>query len=71
MVNLVAMLNTKQDHALDELSKIRAEVAELHAERTTHHYQDGSSPTLSGFSTLTACRLMVALITAPLTARPR
>jgi hypothetical protein len=29
MVNLAAMLNTELDHALDELSKVRAEVAEL------------------------------------------
>jgi hypothetical protein len=48
MVNLVAMLNTKLDHALDELGKVRAEVAELHAERVAHHYQDGSSPTPIG-----------------------
>jgi hypothetical protein len=29
MVNLVALLNTKLDHALDELGKARAEIAEL------------------------------------------
>jgi hypothetical protein len=33
MVNLVVVLNTKLDHALDELSKARAEIAELRAER--------------------------------------
>jgi porphobilinogen deaminase len=43
MVNLVAVLNTELDHALDELDKVRAEVAELHAERAVHHYQDGGS----------------------------
>jgi hypothetical protein len=32
MVNLTAVLNTELDHALDELGKVRAEVAELHAE---------------------------------------
>ena len=32
MVNLVAMLNTELDHALDELGKVQAEVAELRAE---------------------------------------
>jgi hypothetical protein len=44
MVNLVAMLNTELDHALDELGKVRAEVAELRAECTTRHYLDGGSP---------------------------
>jgi hypothetical protein len=44
MVNLVAVLNTELDHALDELGKVRAEVAELRAECTTRHYLDGDSP---------------------------
>jgi hypothetical protein len=44
MVNLVAVLNTELDHALDELGKVRAEVAKLHAERAARHYQDGGSP---------------------------
>jgi hypothetical protein len=44
MVNLVAVLNTKLDHALDELGKVRAEVAELCAERAACHYLDGGSP---------------------------
>jgi hypothetical protein len=44
LVNLVAELNTELDHALEELGKARAEVAELHAERATRHYQDGGSP---------------------------
>jgi hypothetical protein len=44
MVNLVAVLNTKLDHVLDELGKVRAEVAELCAERAARHYQDGGSP---------------------------
>jgi hypothetical protein len=43
MVNLVAILNTELDHALDELGKVRAEVAELCAKRTARHYQDGGS----------------------------
>jgi hypothetical protein len=38
MVNLVVVLNTELDHALDELGKVRAEVAELHAEHATRHY---------------------------------
>jgi hypothetical protein len=44
MVNLVTVLNTKLDHALDELGKVRAEVAELHAECVARHYLDGGSP---------------------------
>jgi hypothetical protein len=44
MVNLAAVLNTELDHALDELGKVRAEVAELHAKCAAHHYLDGGSP---------------------------
>jgi hypothetical protein len=44
MVNLVAMLNTKLDHALNELGKVQAEVAELRAECVACHYLDGGSP---------------------------
>jgi hypothetical protein len=32
-INLAAMLNMELDHALDELSRARAEVAELRVER--------------------------------------
>jgi hypothetical protein len=48
MVNLVAVLNAKLDHALDELGKVRAKVAKLRAERAARHYQDGGSPTPIG-----------------------
>jgi hypothetical protein len=48
MVNLAVVLNTELDHALDELGKVRAEVAELRAECATHHYLDGGSPTPIG-----------------------
>jgi hypothetical protein len=48
MVNLVAVLNTELDHALDELGKVRAEVAELRAECAARHYLDGGSPTPVG-----------------------
>jgi hypothetical protein len=42
-VNLVAVLNTELDHALDELSRARAEIAQLWAERAEHrHLEDGS-----------------------------
>jgi hypothetical protein len=44
MVNLAAVLNTELDHALDELGKVRAEVAKLCAECAAHHYLDGGSP---------------------------
>jgi hypothetical protein len=44
MVILVVVLNTELDHTLDELGKVRAEVAELCSERAACHYQDGGSP---------------------------
>jgi hypothetical protein len=44
MVNLAVVLNTELDHALDELGKVRAEVAELRAECEARHYLDGGSP---------------------------
>jgi hypothetical protein len=44
MVNLVDVLNNELDHALDELGKARAEIAELRAERAAHHHQEGGSP---------------------------
>jgi hypothetical protein len=40
MVNLVVVLNSELDHALDELGKVCAEIAELRAER--RHQEDGS-----------------------------
>jgi hypothetical protein len=43
---LVVVLNTELDHALDELGKVRAEVAELRAEYAARHYMDGGSPAL-------------------------
>jgi hypothetical protein len=42
-VNLAVVLNTKLDHALDELSRARAEIAQLRAERVERrHLEDGS-----------------------------
>jgi hypothetical protein len=42
-VNLVVVLNTKLDHAFDELSRARVEIAQLRAERAEHrHLEDGS-----------------------------
>jgi hypothetical protein len=44
MVNLAAVLNTELDHTLDELGKVRTEVAELRVECAARHYLDGGSP---------------------------
>jgi hypothetical protein len=42
-INLAAVLNTELDHALDELSRARSEIAQLWAERAEHrHLEDGS-----------------------------
>jgi hypothetical protein len=43
-VNLAAVLNTELDHALDELSRARAEIAQLRAERVERHHLDDGSP---------------------------
>jgi hypothetical protein len=41
--NLAAVLNTKLDHALDELSRAHVEIAQLRAERAERrHLEDGS-----------------------------
>jgi hypothetical protein len=48
ILNLIAVLNTELDHALDKLGKVQAEVAELRAERAACHYQDGGSPASVG-----------------------
>jgi hypothetical protein len=43
IVNLAAVLNMELDHALDELSRARAEISQLRAERAEHrHLEDGS-----------------------------
>lgn len=44
MIYLVIMLNIELDHTLDELGKARAEIAELHAERTERRHQEDGSP---------------------------
>jgi hypothetical protein len=42
-VNLATVLNTELDHVLDELSRARAEIAQLRAERAERrHLEDGS-----------------------------
>jgi hypothetical protein len=71
MANQVAMLNTKLDHAPDELGKAHAEIVELHAELMERRHQEDGSPSLLGLSTLTARRPVVIMLMAPLTAGPR
>jgi hypothetical protein len=42
-VNLAAVLNTELDHALDQLSRAHAEIAQFRAERVERrHLEDGS-----------------------------
>jgi hypothetical protein len=43
-VNLTAVLNTELDHALDELSRARAEITLLRAERVERRHLDDGSP---------------------------
>jgi hypothetical protein len=45
-VNLAVVLNTELDHALDELSRARAKIAQLRAERVEHRHLEDGSPTL-------------------------
>jgi hypothetical protein len=47
-VNLATVLNTKLDHALDELSRARAEITQLRAERVEHRHLEDGSPALVG-----------------------
>jgi hypothetical protein len=48
IVNLVDVLNTDLDHALDELSRARAEIAELCANHVEHRHHKDGSPALAG-----------------------
>jgi hypothetical protein len=43
-INLAAVLNTELDHALDELSRARVEIAQLRAERAERRHLDDGSP---------------------------
>jgi hypothetical protein len=47
-VNLAIVLNTELDHALDELSRAHAEIAQLWAERTERRHLEDGSPTPVG-----------------------
>jgi hypothetical protein len=53
-VNLAVVLNTELDHGLNELSRARAEIAQLRAERAERRHLEDGSPLLSGLSTHTA-----------------
>ena len=70
MVNLVAVLNTELDHALDELGKVRQRLRNcvLSAQHATIWMV--VHPPLSGFSTLTVHHPVVALTMVPQTAGP-
>jgi hypothetical protein len=71
MVNLAAALNTELDHALDELVKVRAEVAELRAECAARHYLDSGSPAPVEIQHPSIHRPVVASSMVHLTAGPR
>jgi hypothetical protein len=71
MVNQATVFNTELDHALDELGKVRAKVAELRDECTTHTIWMVVLPPLSGFSTLTVHHPVVASSMVPQTVGPR
>jgi hypothetical protein len=43
-INLAAMLNTELDHALDEQSRARAEIAQLQAEHAERRHLDNGFP---------------------------
>jgi hypothetical protein len=53
MVNLVVVLNTELDHALEKLGKARAEIEKLRTERVERRHPEDGSPPLLGLSTLT------------------
>jgi hypothetical protein len=48
IVNLAAVLNTELDYALDELSRARAEIAQVRAERAEHRHLEDGSPAAVG-----------------------
>jgi hypothetical protein len=70
-VNLAAVLNTELDHALDELSRARAEIAQLRAERAEHRHLEMAPPLPSGLSTRTAHLSVDIRLMATPTAGPR
>jgi hypothetical protein len=71
IVNLAAVLNTELDHALDELSRARAEIALLRDERAEHRRLEDGSPAPSGLSTRTAHLSVDTMLMVTPTAGPR
>jgi hypothetical protein len=70
-VNLAVVLNMELDHALDELSRARAEIAQLWAEHAEHrHLEDGSPAPSLGPSTRTAHLGVDTMLTVTPTAGP-
>jgi hypothetical protein len=61
---LAVVLNMELDHALDELSRARAEIAQLRAERAEHRHL------ASGLSTRTAHLSVNTMLMVTPTARP-
>jgi hypothetical protein len=53
-VNLADVLNTELDHALDELSRDRAEIAQLRAERVEHRHLEDVWRNRPNYSSLSA-----------------
>jgi hypothetical protein len=70
-INLAAVLNTELDHALDELSRARAEIAQLRAERAEHRHLDDGSPAPIGTQHRTAHLGVDTSLMAIPTVRPR
>ena len=71
MVNLVDVLNTELDHALDELGKAQVEIVELHAEHAKRRHQKDGSPAPIGTQHPYRSPPMVIMLMAPLTTGPR
>jgi hypothetical protein len=71
IVNLASVLNTKLDHALDELSRAPAEIAQLRAERVEHRHLVDGSPAPSGLGIRTAHLSVDTMLMVTPTAGPR
>jgi hypothetical protein len=70
-VNLAAVLNTELDNALDKLSRARAEIAQLRAERAERRHLEDGSPLPSRLITHTAHLGVDTRLMATPTAGPR
>jgi hypothetical protein len=67
-VNLAAVINTEMDHALDELRRAHAEIAQLWAERVEHRHLEDGSPAPVGtqhpYRSLSVDTMLMATLTA-------